>query len=53
MRRFFESFPLSDVISKAVLRHNPFQVHFANPLKQRCAAVLNVFGVSHSGRTHL
>ena len=39
------SLPLRDVISKAMLRHNPFQVHLTDPLKQRFAVVLDVFDV--------
>ena len=47
------SFPLRDVISKTVLRHNSFQVHLTDPLKQRRAVLLDVFNVSHSGRRDL
>ena|ERR1700730_9313274 len=36
-----------------MLRNNPFQVQFADPLKQRPTMLLDVFDVLHSGFRHL
>ncbi len=39
---------LRDVRPRAVLRHNPFHIQFADALKQRSAMMLDVFDVAHS-----